>query len=167
MFPIRLKILETAPPDVTVRNWRSIRRGTYRAMGEHWYANMLPKHFESGANFVYGYRRRTAKYLERLKRGGRGIHPAAATMALTKSGLLQTAMTARGKVIREFPTRFTVTMPGLPYTPSKQRTARQPFLQGEVTKLLRREIAVLKRVGKDEAVRLLASVRETRTTQVQ
>lgn len=168
MFPIQIKILETKPPDVTVRAWSSIRRETMQAMGTHWYTHMLPEHFKAGANFVYGYRRRNGKY-EKLKQtrshiGKVLLSPAAKSMSLVKTGLLHRAMTSSGRVIRAFPSRFTVTMPGLPYTPSRQRTNTQPFLQGEITKLLHREIKVLRNIGKQTAVTAISRTRENRAT---
>ena len=170
MFPIRVKIIETKPPDITVREFTRVKKAAMHAMGSHWYANMLPEHFRPGANFVYGYRRRTAKY-ETLKRtrariGKVRLSPLAATMSLVKTGLLHKAMTSSGKVIRVYPSRFTVTMPGLPYTPRKQRSSTQPFLQGEVLKLLEREKKVLSRIGKQAALAALSSIRESRATVV-
>jgi hypothetical protein len=166
MFPIQLSVLENKPPDITLRDWASIRRATYEAMGAHWYAHMLPEHFKANAHHVYGYRRRTKATIDRKKKGGRGLHPAAATMQLTHSGLLHMSMTTRGRVIKAYPSRFTVKMPGLPYTPKKQRTTKQPFLQGEITKLLKREIDVLKRIGKAKAVELINQTRQRRATKL-
>ncbi|MEP3477999.1 MAG: hypothetical protein ABJZ55_02015 [Fuerstiella sp.] len=174
-FPIVIKVLETKPPDVTVRNWRSITKGTYRAIGRHWYANMLPNHFKANAANVYGYRQRSKDYLEQKRKaaaagrslGRKRVSAFAATMSLTVSGTLHRAMTASGVVIKAYPTRFTVKMPGLPYTPSRQRSSKQPFLQKELTTLLKREIDVLKGVGKEAAKQQLAKLRASRRTVLQ
>lgn len=164
-FPIQITILEKKPPGITVREWPAIRRETWHAIGSHWYQFILPRHFQPNAGSVYGYRRRTTKY-SKAKREGRlrSLSPAAATMSLTKTGTLHAAMTQRGRVIRAFPTRFTVRMPGLPYTPSRRRSPQQPFLQGELTKLLKQEIDELKQVGKKAALAAINKKRESRTT---
>jgi hypothetical protein len=71
-----VKIIETKPPEVTVRKWREIRHGVMRAMGNHWHQNMLPLHFAPNAGSVYSYKERTRLYLQakswRLAKG-RGI----------------------------------------------------------------------------------------------
>lgn len=166
-FPIVIKVIENKPPDLTVREWRSIRRNTYEAIGRYWYANILPDHFKLNAASIYGYRKRRDDYEEKKQQAlttgqkisGKDVSPLAVTMSLTLSGLLYKAMTARGFIVRAFPSRFTVKMPGLPYTPARQRTAKQPHLQGELTKLLKREIDVLQKVGKKEGLRQIALVK--------
>lgn len=172
MFPIQIAVLETKPPDVTVREWRSIQKETFETIGRHWYATMLPNHFKSNAHHVYGYRQRSKVYLEEFAKalkfnhnlGGKKLTPLAATMRLTASGLLHTAMTQRGRVVKAYPTRWTVKMPGLKYTPKRQRTSTQPHLQAELTKLLKREIDELAELGKQTAIRLIAAVRVSKHT---
>lgn len=171
MFPIQIKVLEKKPPDVTVRAWSSIRRDTMQVLGDYWYANMLPERFKPNAGARFGFRRRTKYYLraKQLKTHYNRVRlsPMAKTMSLVKSGTLYIAMTARGRVIRAFPSRFTVTMPGLVYTPRKNRNPEQPFIQGELTYLLRSEIKVLQKLGKQTALERIEKYRANRSTVAQ
>lgn len=59
-----VKIIETRPPDVTIRRWRDVRKTTMRTMGLHWHQTMLPRHFDRNADHVYHYRQRTSRYLK-------------------------------------------------------------------------------------------------------
>lgn len=170
-FPIQIKLLQHKPPDIVVRDWRKITRQTYTVMGEHWHSQILPDHFKPNAKFVYNYRLRSTKYLKHKKWaarrgrvGNRTISPEAATTALTYTGRLKNAMLSVSR-IRAFPTRFTVRMPGTTYTPSKQRSTKQPFLQGELTKLLKREVDELRKIGKQAATEALNQTRQARQQQ--
>jgi hypothetical protein len=172
VFPIQVTVIEERPPDIVVREWRSIRHGTHYAMGTFWHAHMLGDRFKANAHQVYKFKRRSEKYTQAKKEaartgrklsGGR-VSPAAATAQLTKSGLLHAAMTQRGRVIRSFESRFTVRMPGTSYTPRKPRDSKRPNLQKELTTLLKREIDTLQKVGEDKAVELINSTRQRRQT---
>lgn len=57
-----VQIIETRPPEVTIRKWREIRHGVMRVMGLHWHQHMLPNHFAANAANVYHFQRRTRQY---------------------------------------------------------------------------------------------------------
>lgn len=68
-----IRMLETRPPEATIRRWRDIRKSVMTVMGMHWHQHMLPKHFEPNARRVYHYDHRTTRYMQakawRLARG--------------------------------------------------------------------------------------------------
>jgi hypothetical protein len=169
------KIMENRPPDLVIRAWREIRREAMRTIGLTWHQTMLPKHFEPNAANVYRYKRRTAKWIAMEQRAAargtigternmRLVDPRAATDQLTLTGALRDNAT-RQATVRVFPTRFTVTMPGTSYTPSRPRGS-QPHLAAEVTTLLKYEKEQLAKAAKQLAAERLREYRETRTTEI-
>lgn len=168
-----VRILETRPPDVTVRKWREIRHSTMKLMGLHWHQFMLPQHFAPNAKYVYHYKRRSKDYEQRKERaakrgasGTRFVDRRAATDALTFSGTLR-ANVLQVAHIRSFEQRFKLVMPGTPYTPDRPRRPSQPPIAQEVTHLLEREKKELARLGKAHAVQALKDLREPTETVIQ
>jgi hypothetical protein len=165
----KIQILENKPPTVTVRRWRHIRRETMRAMGMLWHNEMLPEHFAPNARFVYSYKPRTRQWEDTKKqaaaRGSKGrrlVDPKAATDALTFSGTLRDNVTQIASV-KVFEQRFKLVMPGTPYTPARPRSASQPPLAEETTRLLEREKQQMARLGKKTAVAMLKESKPPRT----
>jgi hypothetical protein len=169
------RIMEERPPDLVIRAWREIRKSAMRRIGLRWHQEFLPKHFEPNAANVYRYDRRTSKWIaDKRKAAERGtigtgknlrlVDPRAATDQLTLTGALRDNAT-RQATVKVFPTRFTVTMPGTSYTPSRPRGSG-PWLAAEVTKLLKYEKDELARDAKQLSVELLNQYRETRTTEI-
>jgi hypothetical protein len=150
-----IRMLETRPPELTIRRWREVRKSTMRVMGLHWHQHMLPEHFEANASSVYHYKRRSAKYLESKQRaaqfGRRQVDSRAASHPLTLTGTLRANVTQIA-TIRAFENRFKLVMPGTAYTPDRPRNPRQPPLAQEVTRLLDREKQELAKLGKAHAV---------------
>lgn len=167
-----VRILETKPADVTVRQWRSIRHEVMRVMGMHWHQNMLPLHFTPNAARVYGYKPRDPVYLkrkeiaaERGRMGARNVLPRAATDALTLSGTLRANVTQNSS-IRTFENRFKLVMPGTSYTPDKPKRPNQPPIAQEVTRLLEREKKELAGLGRASAIEQLKAIRQPTTTTI-
>lgn len=169
------RIMETRPPDLVIRAWREIRKSAMRRIGLKWHQEMLPLHFEPNAANRYRYDRRSSKWIaDKRKAAERGtigtgknlklVDPRAATDQLTLTGALRDNAT-RNAVIKVFPTRFTVTMPGTSYTPSRPR-GTGPWLADEVTRLLKYERDELARDAKRLAAELLREYRETRNSEI-
>ena len=154
-----VRIIETRPPEVAIRRWREVRKGTMRLMGLHWHQNMLPLHFEPNAANVYHYQRRTKKYLERKAKANK-------QNPLLYSGTLRANVTQIA-TIRVFEQRFKLVMPGTAYTPDRPRRPNQPPIAQEVTRLLEREKAELSKLGKAFAVEALKSIKSPTTTTIQ
>lgn len=165
-----VKMIETRPPDVTVRAWRQIRHGTMKTMGLYWHAEMLPNHFAPNAANVYKYKRRSKAHQERKERsakrgtdGQRRVDPRAATDQLTFTGTVRRNVTQIA-TIRSFEQRFKLVMPGTAYTPSRPKAPNMPPIAQEVTTLLQREKEELAKRGKAYAKAQLNAFRESRTT---
>lgn len=168
-------IMETRPPDLVIRAWRQLRRDAMRMIGLTWHRDMLPKHFEPNAANVYKYKRRTARWIAAKQRAAvrgtigtgrliRLVDPRAATDQLTLTGALRDNAT-RHATVRVFPSRFTVTMPGTSYTPSRPR-GNNPHLAMEVTTLLKYEKEALAKAAEKVAAEGLRQYRETRKTEI-
>lgn len=160
-----IRIIETKPPEVTVRKWREIRHGTMKVMGAHWHKHMLPLHFAPNAGNVYGYKPRTSEHQARKRKavergydGRRFVDRRAATDALTFSGTLRENVT-QVATIRAFEQRFKLIMPGTSYTPDRPKNSNMPPIAQEVTKLLEREKKELAKIGKAYAVKELKAIK--------
>lgn len=57
------------------RLYADAREQALRAAGEYWAKEILPAHFNAGAEKKYGYAPRTERYLRRKRREGRGQDP--------------------------------------------------------------------------------------------
>lgn len=165
-----IKIVQDKPADVTVREWRRIRHGTMKTMGEHWHARMLPMHFAPNAGNVYRYQRRSKVHEARKRRGAqsgrdgqRFIDQRAATDSLTFTGRLRRNV-AQIAYIRTFEQRFKLVMPGTPYTPARPRNPNMPPIAQELTTVLEREKEELAALGKKYAVEQLRLFLASRKT---
>jgi hypothetical protein len=67
VVPIVTQIDMTGIGAVKKSDLRRAQKRAYFHIGQFWLANMLPKHFESGAKSTYNYRPRSAKYLRRKR----------------------------------------------------------------------------------------------------
>lgn len=172
---IWFEMLETQPPDTSIREWRRVRKAVMVRMGTLWHQTMLPEHFKPNARFVYHYQWRSKKWqIEKAEAAAKGtigvgsniqrVDPRAATDSLTLTGTLRDNVTRRAK-IQAFETRFKLVMPGTKYTPARQKPGNNgPHLAAEVTKLLAREKKVLAKAGEKLAVQMMSNIRETRRT---
>lgn len=167
-----VRILETRPPEVTVRRWRDIRHGTMREMGLEWHSDMLPQHFLPNAQNVYHFRRRTRAWQQRKqqaakrgKQGTRTVDPRAGTDFLTFTGTLRRNVLQVAE-IRTFETRFKLTMAGTPYTPDRPRNPNMPPIAQEVTTVLEREKEMLAKTGKAYATAQIMAPTQTVITEI-
>jgi hypothetical protein len=55
--------------NVAKRELNAAARDIIRTVGKHWKDKMLPKHFQERAKSEYGYKERSAKYIEQKARG--------------------------------------------------------------------------------------------------
>lgn len=70
------KLIRTGMPtdQLKKRKLAKIREQAYAAVGVMWFKNILPKHFEDGAETEYNYRPRSARYIKRKRRlAARGL----------------------------------------------------------------------------------------------
>lgn len=174
---IWFQILETRPPDVVIRAWRTIRKSVMIHMGTMWHKTMLPEHFKPNARYVYKYRWRSKKWQENKQKAAdkgtigvginlRRVDPRAATDSLTLTGTLRDNVTRVAK-IQAFETRFKLVMPGTSYTPSRPKPGNPgPHLAAEVTTLLQREKKALAKSGEKLARQMLNDYREQRQTTI-
>lgn len=151
---VLIKIKEKRPLDVTVREWPRILRAAHAAAGEHYHREIVPRHFQPGAGFRYGYRRRSRRYEQKKARLGR-------TQPLVFSGTLQRSLTEVANV-RGYPSRFSVVMHGPSYIPKRPRTNRLPPLYEEVTRVTRAERKELADVLKQEIAAGVAAARNNK-----
>jgi hypothetical protein len=93
-----IRMLEVRPPEVTIRRWRDVRKSVMTVMGLFWHQNMLPKHFQPGADRVYHYDIRTKEYRKKkawfLARGHSITHEE--ILAETKRSMPAGLKSARG-----------------------------------------------------------------------
>lgn len=152
-----IKIKEKRPLDITVREWPKILRESHEEMGHYWHEKVFPRHFAPGAERVYQYRGRTKKYLDYKQKTGHG------SIFLVWSGLLRHRLT-RGANIQGFPSRVTVRMKAgdIKYIPLRPRTAKQPPLHEEVTRITKNERKELAAVLKAAIVRRIETTRAAR-----
>jgi len=114
-----------------------------------WHREMLPKHFEEGADNVYKYERRTRRYVERKQRQKGHKRPlvwsgASRDMALRKIEIRPTKKQTKGIVhvakAFNFSGRFGM-----------------PDMKAEVSKILKREACVIRKVIGDEVAKGLSA----------
>lgn len=70
------KLIRTGMPtdQLKKRKLAKIREQAYAAVGEMWFKNILPKHFEEGADLEYNYKPRSPRYIKRKRRlAARGL----------------------------------------------------------------------------------------------
>lgn len=132
---VLIKLTETRPPDVSIRNWRKITKAAHEAEGRHFVERFLPGHFRSGAASKYGYRPRKPRTVQRKqalaklgKVEGRGQIP------LLWSGLFRSAMLGH-RLLRGYPTRVRIDFNAPRYAPARQRTSKQPHLSDEALRV--------------------------------
>ena len=162
---IRPKILQTRPVGVSRDGWRKIRRDAMRAMGEHWFKEMLPQHFDANAKYKYKHRPRSTKYkANKLKLAQRGKVQGGGVTDLVFSGRTRDALLNNIAIIRPFPSRVTVRMQGPPYLTTNFRAkSNQPNKPREITTVTEAERKELARVARDKAVEGIKSFRESKT----
>lgn len=159
-----IKLTETRPPDVSIRNWRRVTKAAHEAEGRLFVERFLPQHFRSGAASKYGYRPRRPRTIERKqalaklgKVEGRGQIP------LVWSGLFKASMLSH-RLLRGYPTRVRIDFNAPRYAPARQRTSKQPHMSDEalrVTPAERQELGEVLGRGVSEG---LAAVKTKRVT---
>lgn len=126
----------TIEGEIPARQLREMSRASHREAGEHWQRSMLPKHFQSGAAKRYGYKRRSPKYVKSkpnrpgVKKGGR--------VPLVLTGLTELLMRRR-QIVKAFPTRATLDIPGPRYVAMRRKDPRLPNLGEEITAVDQRD----------------------------
>jgi len=61
-------VIIDSPVEDLPRGYRKIQKEAGRKIVKHWHEKDLPKHFRQGAEFKYGYAKRSARYLKRKER---------------------------------------------------------------------------------------------------
>lgn len=68
MYRLNLKITQSRPPELLMREWNSlVREALEQDVAKFWIANYLPLHFQPSAVQRYSYAARTDKYLRRKR----------------------------------------------------------------------------------------------------
>lgn len=119
--------------DLSQRGIKRCLRAAHKAGGELWQQKFLPRHFTAGAHARYGnFQRRRFLYQKRkrgmartgkVKKGGR--------IDLVYSGTLEEMMT-RHQIVRAYPSRASIRMPGPNYIAMKPRDPRKPSKAEEI-----------------------------------
>lgn len=119
--------------DMSKRGVNRVMRGAHKVAGELWQSKFLPRHFTAGAHARYGnYKRRRYLYQQRkrglartgkVKKGGR--------IDLVYTGTLEEMMT-RHQIVRAYPTRATIRMPGPNYIGMRPKDPRKPHKADEI-----------------------------------
>ena len=131
---------------VSRRALSRMRREAMKRAGAYWQQKMLPKHFQPGAIRTYGMKRRTAAYQKRKK--AKGIRH-----AVVWSGQLKSLMLRR-QIVRAFPTRATINIPGPSYL-SMRPKGNRPNLGEEVTAVIKRDEDELTKIHDQELQELI------------
>lgn len=125
----------------------ALREGTaagLKAAGEHWYKEIMPKHFEPSAPTRYKYKWRTKKYFERREKRKGG--------PLRYSGRLESMAKSRVE-IRPIGKRVRVRMTVPRYIEMNRRKgSKYPNIKAELTRTTIDENEVLANIVKEELV---------------
>lgn len=94
------KLIRTGMPtdQLKRRKLAKIREQAYAAVGTLWFNNILPKHFEEGADMLYDYRPRSPRYIKRKKRlAARGLKYKNKPLQFT--GTTKNMATSRARIV--------------------------------------------------------------------
>jgi len=136
------------PPEVAKRRWGLWTRDANRTVGDYWHRVFLPRHFQRGAGGRYRYASRGRKYEAKkawMAQAGRKVRG----LPIAKRGFVPLVFTGemerlltRSRIIRVYPSRFTITMIGPRYVTMTPRSGR-PWLAREATRITPEEEAKL------------------------
>ena len=136
MIPIKVVTVHEEHPDLSRRELHEVTRLSHYAMGRRWAEDLLAEHFLPSASSIFGYQRRSAKWLKKkaLLASLGQADPNAASSPLVFRGRLRDALlrTARN-AIRAYPTRVTIDLIGTEYFTARPRRAGRPNFHREVT----------------------------------
>lgn len=170
MIRIRSKIIETRPPEVSIRNWRRITRDAHAEMGALWHREMLPKHFQQNARAIYKHKVRSKKWTSRkralARRGRLGNGRAVQKGGLVDNvftGLLEDSLKSSA-TIRAFPSRVTIRMNGPRYISMRPFHSNQPDKAAEITTTTKAEAIQLAKVLNQSTTNALKALRAPKTT---
>ncbi len=166
IIPLKIKLEEQKPLDLSIRQWRTVTKSTFAAVGEWWHSTIMPRHFEPGAESRYFYKRRSRVYLRRKARlAAAGQVEEGGKAALVFRGDARRALT-QFATISAYPTRFTVRMIGPKYFTMTRRDPRLPNLAAETTRLARDEFHEMSGMVRSGLAERVAALRVNRTTQL-
>ncbi len=127
------------------RKSNRVAKALFTIVGEYWHANMLPRHFESGAPQRYGYQERSKGHIKRRARRWHISEAESARYALAFFGNMRRDLKTNYSG-RAYPSRFSVVMPSQSYVGMRPMRANMPNLGAEATIVLPeedRELAAL------------------------
>jgi hypothetical protein len=154
---IRVQMTTDGGAEVSARAHSRAMKSTMEAVGKHWKRHMLGRHFRSGAATKYGYQPRTNAWQRRKLRSS--IRASDAHLPLIFTGTLK-RMVLRSNIIRAYPTRATVELPGPRYLTARPnptgRGRSRPWMAAEITAITPDEIRELDRVAEEAYPRFLA-----------
>lgn len=148
---MRVAIRYDPPPSRYARKIKEVSREAYRAGMEFWHANILPGHFQTGAEAKYGMAPRTPGHEKKKRQRHHGGQP------LVFSGFAKSKILGPPR-IRAYPTRATMEL----YAPSYFRdkpAAGQPDMAAEVFRIAESEKPRIHRVMQDVAEQKLKTLR--------
>ncbi len=138
-------------PSKYARKIKEVSREAYRAGMEFWHANILPGHFQPGAEEKYGYAPRTERHERKKRQRHHGGQP------LVFSGFARSKILGPPR-IRAYPTRATMEL----YAPSyfyNKPPAGKPDMAAEVFAIAESEKPRIYRVMQDRAEQKLKTLR--------
>lgn len=130
--------------ELSKRSWNLALKSAFKKLGRWWHKNILPRHFEPGAENIYNYAKRTTDYLKKKRK--RGI-----IAPLTFKGWTRKSVNY-GWSVRGFPSRAKVTLPSTPKYVSMKRDTRyskSPQLGEEMQRLSPRDVEEMEAVLQD------------------
>lgn len=164
-MPVLIRTSSTLPDweDMSKRGHNRVMRSVFLAIGEHWQKHHLPRHFQRGAAARYGYQARTKTYKYKKRQAyktGGAVQP---NQDLVFTGTLRTIV-VRHQIVRAFPARATINIPGPTYLSSKPKPgSKRPDIGGEITAVAREEFHELDRVGEKAQERGIKRELKTKT----
>lgn len=164
-FPIQIKVVDTAPPEVSQRRFRQLSRDGYQALGEAWWRRYLPDHFAIYARMKYGFQRRTAKWLKRkLALAAIGRVQDGGRVDLVATGNARELL-ERDAHIRSTADSCTVEMEA-PWYMTRKLGGRHPDMADEVTRVIDSQVRRLEETWQDTVEPGLEGINEPQTTEI-
>ena len=138
---IKAKIIEKGSPRMKAREYNALVKQTLKEVGEFWFHNMLPRHFEEGAGRRYGYTGRAGLYTKTKNRKVGHKKPLVFTGRMQRE--LQQSYRLGGTS-----NKMVVTMYGPPYTNMRRQKKKggDPINKvAEITAVTKAEIRILEK----------------------
>ena len=146
--------------EISARALRQMRREAMKRTGAYWQQRQLPKHFTQTAKTEYSMKRRGRKYQARkrkiAKKGGRA--------PLVFTGMMELLM-RRKQVVRAFPTRVSISIPGPSYM-SMRPKGNRPNLGEEATRVNKKDEDELTRIHDQELQKLIDNYKPKRRRRI-